>query len=193
MKRLALIEHLNVFGVVGTMLSIALLVGGCAAGSANQPISQVTPQMHMSTSWAEWYTNLTSLKHASDISAAGSIVGIVQQTVQDGIPYTDFTFHVSQVLYDPHHLFTGQSLLIHQTGGLVNNRPVSVESDPLFQIGEQAVLFLKQYSPGHYFVAGGPSGRFRIVNHQVTPITTAGVSLNWPVADSTFFTLVQQA
>lgn len=190
MKRLTLIEQFNMFVVVSTTLGVALLVGGCA-GNANQPTSHAVS--HMQASWAEWYTDLKSLKYASDISVVGSIVGIAQQMVQDSIPYTDFTFQVSQVLYDPHHLFTGQTLLIHQTGGMINNQLVSVDGDPLFQVGEQAVLFLQQYSPGHYLVTGGPSGRFRIVNHQVTPVTNLGVHLNWPIADSTFFTLVQQA
>ncbi len=124
MKRLALIEQLNMLLVVSTILGVSFLVSACA-GSGNQPASQTTPN-GMHASWAEWYSDLKSLKHASDISVVGSIVGIAQQTVQDGIPYTDFTFHVSQVLYDPHHLVTGQTLLIHQTGGMLNNHPISV-------------------------------------------------------------------
>jgi hypothetical protein len=60
-------------------------------------------------------------------------------------------------------------------------------------LGEQEVLFLRQYSPDHYLVVGGLSGRFRIAKGQVTPATNQGVHLSWPVPDGAFFTRVQQA
>jgi hypothetical protein len=140
---------------------------------------------HLVVSWAVLYHDLSSLKRASDLAVVGTITAIAAQDVEDNIPFTDFRFGIGDILYSPHP-FQGSTLIVHQTGGLLNGKEVSVEDDSLFQIGEEAILFLRQLSPGHYAVAGGPSGRFRLHNGLVTPITDEGVRLNWPLTEQEF-------
>lgn len=190
MKPLTSLRPFSMHLIVGCMVGIAFLISGCTGG--NMPTVQKFPN-HIHASWAEWYTDMKSLKHASDGAVVGTFTAIAGRSVQDDIPYTDFTFSPTRILYDPHHSLAGQSLLIHQTGGLIEGQQVSVDDDPLFQVGEQAVLFLREYSPGHYLVVGGPSGRFHLANGQVTPMTDQGLALKWPVSETDFFTLIQRA
>ncbi|WP_329499368.1 hypothetical protein [Kitasatospora herbaricolor] len=51
-----------------------------------------------------------------------------------------------------------QTIVIRQTGG----KNIQSEDDALFQQGEQAVLFLREFAPGKYAVISGPNGRFRL-------------------------------
>jgi hypothetical protein len=77
---------------------------------------------------------------------------------QTQVPTTDFAFAIQQMIYDPHQMGIGKNLIIHQTGGIVNSQQAEVGDDPLFRVGERAILFLHQFSPGHFYVEGGPSG-----------------------------------
>ena len=74
-------------------------------------------------------------------------------------------------------LRVGSTIVLHQEGGVVNGTLYQADDDPLFQIGEQTIIFLRQYSPGHFFVLGGPSGRFRVNGNSVTPISSDGMPL----------------
>jgi hypothetical protein len=144
-------------------------------------------------SWAHVYHDIGSLKKASDVAVDGSVAGIAGQTGQDSIPFTDFTFTIQRVVYDPHQLATRNSLLIHQTGGTVNGQRVSLHDDPLFAVGEHDIVFLHQYSPGHYFVEGGPSGRFFVRNGLVSAINDEGVKLSGSVSEADFISQIAQA
>lgn len=176
--------------LIGLAVGIVLLgacigLGGCGdQGSSSTGIA---------ASWAVGYHDLASLKKASDVAVAGSIAGIAGQTANGQIPFTDFTFAIQQVIYDPHQMATGKTLLIHQTGGIVNGQTVSISDDPLFKVGEHDVLFLHQYSPGHFFVEGGPSGRFVVRNGLVSPISGEGVKLSGSVTEADFIAQIQQA
>nr|BBH93026.1 hypothetical protein KTA_12250 [Thermogemmatispora argillosa] len=70
---------------------------------------------------------------------------------------------------------------------------MSVQDDPLFQIGDEAVLFLRPFRPGHYLVVGGPSGRFRLHNGLITPFTEQGVKLSWPLTEEEFRAALDRA
>lgn len=52
--------------------------------------------------------------------------------------------------------------MLHQTGINVNDKIVEIDDDPLFNVGEESVLFLHQYEPGKFFVLSGPFGRFTV-------------------------------
>ena len=85
------------------------------------------------------------------------------------------------------------SLTLRQTGGVDNGTRYVVEDDPLFQRGEQAVLFLHEFSSGHYYVVGGPSGRFLVQGGNVKPVNDEGVHLPATLTESGFYTQVQNA
>ncbi|HEU4784718.1 MAG TPA: hypothetical protein VFS83_15360 [Ktedonobacterales bacterium] len=196
--------------VLTCLLSVPLILGGCAtatppAGSGQQgqtttAVSAPPTSYHPSktvtygASWATLYHDLKSLKQSADLGVAGTISRVsTVSTDEGGIVYTDFVFTVKTTLLDPKHRLNNQSLLIHQTGGMVGSTLYQMEDDPLFEIGEQAILFLHEYSPGHYFVIGGPSGRFRVQNGLVSPINTEGVTLGTPLTEAAFTSKVQQA
>jgi hypothetical protein len=107
-------------------------------------------------------------------------------------PTTLFGFRISKILWNPHHLASLSTILVNQTGGIMNNTRYTVSDDPLFQIGEQAVLFLCQYSPAHFLVNGGPTGRFSLQHGMVKPINNEGIHFAaLPLAD--FVAKVQRA
>ena len=177
------------------LIGLLVLLSACAGSSRTAGGGQGSGQLAIS--WAEFYRDLGSLKRASALAVAGTIVAIDSQTVEDGIPFTDFRLRVSRLLYNPRHLLQGDGqgseLIIHQTGGLLNGEQVSVQDDPLFQIGEGTILFLRPFRPGHYLVVGGPSGRFRLHNGLVTSITDEGIRLNWPLTAEEFKAALDRA
>jgi hypothetical protein len=134
--------------------------------------------------WAHLYHDLPSLKRASDVAVVSDVCGIADQGLEGGTktPYTEFSVTVQSVLFahGPTQDLSGNTLtphstfILHQLGGTSyrQQQPVHMEvaDDPLFTVGDQVLLFLHQYSPGHYFVEGGPSGRFSVVNGLVSPI-----------------------
>jgi hypothetical protein len=158
--------------VLGLM---ALVLFGCG----QEPTSATQPQqVTMEASWAEWYTDLHTLKAHSDVVVVGTIASIASAAKNQGVPFTVFKLSVTQVLYDKAQRITDNSLLLNQTGGFFDGVRYSTDDDPLFVIGEQSVLFLR-FDPATklFFVIGGPSGRFRVTNDIVTPIVNNGVKI----------------
>lgn len=171
--------------------AIALVVGGVVV-FAQSPrsvnlihvpkttkLAHSSQTAHIAASWGEWYKSITDLKAHTDVAVAGHFTKVLSQTTGDmGIPYTDFAFTVDSALYDPNGkvLGVGSVLRVHQTGGVVGAVTEDVSDDPLFAIGEKAVLFLREYQPGFFLVAGGPSGRFEVSSTgAVSPINNGGV------------------
>lgn len=197
-------------GVLVCLLSLPLLQGSCAtatlptgSGQQNQATTaaSVPPNSYhpsktvtYGASWATLYHDLKSLKQSADLGVVGTISTVsAVSTDEGGIVYTDFVFAVKTTLLDPKHRLNSTNLLIHQTGGMVGSTLYQMEDDPLFQIGEQAVLFLHEYSTGHYLVIGGPSGRFRVQNGLVSPINSEGVALGASLTEAAFTSRLQQA
>jgi hypothetical protein len=148
----------------------------------------------MEASWAEWYTDLHTLKAHSDVVVVGSIAGITSVAKNQGVPFTVYKLSVTQVLYDKAHRITGNSIPLNQTGGILNGVQYATDDDPLFVVGEQSVLFLR-FDPATnlFFVAGGPSGRFRVANDIVTPIANNGVKVAAATHLNAFATSAQAA
>ncbi|WP_133259956.1 hypothetical protein [Streptacidiphilus pinicola] len=151
-------------------------LAACGGGSGHRtaaPRSTVT----MDTSWAESYHALSPLKAHSELAVEGTITGVQSTaTTDDGIPFTDFAFTVSTILFDPGHRGSvGRTITLHQTGGTVNGRQWQAADDAAFRVGEQLVLFLREPRPGLFMVVGGPTGRFEISNGTLTPAANDGV------------------
>lgn len=197
-----ILKHLGVLILTSLALCGLAILSGCSQSSQpNQAQTQNQGQtttsiqtVNMDASWTRLYHDVKSLKQDADIVVRGSITkvaGITQP--QKGPVMTDFTFTISHVVWDPHQQVKGTSIIIHQTGGVVGNIRYQISDDPLFQVGEQAVLFLHQYSPGHYYVIGGPSGRFTVQGGTVRSINDEGVKLASPTSENAFYSMVQQA
>jgi hypothetical protein len=180
--------------LVGSLVLSLLVLAGCS--SSQQPQSGTGVQkVLLDASWAKLYHSFTDLKHDADLIVQGTVTQVLQtESPTDATPYpaTDFLFTVSQVLQDPANRLQGTTLTLHQTGGMVDNTLYEVDDDPLFQPGEQSVLFLHEYQPGSYYVIGGPSGRFVIQNGTVQPINDEGVPYTGGSLNS-FFTQVQSS
>jgi len=191
--------------VIGTILvGVVFSVSGCGATSTSVqtlPISQdqhYSQRVDMEASWAVGYKDLKSLKAASDIAIEGTIVAVADETLDTAtstmsIPYTDFTLSTHTVVYDPQGRIQGTTVLVHQTGGIVNNTLYQFIDDPLFQVGEQVVLFLHEYAPGKYFVEGGPTGRFEVRSGIVTAVSTFGLVLPPSTDLNTFLAQIHTA
>ena len=179
---------------------ILLLLGGCGQNAdTGQAGAQLTCKPNhivgIAASWAKGYSSLNGLKQDADLGVQGHFTAVVEAaTDSSGLAYTDFTFTITQVLWDPHHQIPGStsSITIRQTGGCIGDTLYKVDDDPLFQIGEEAILFLHQFSPGQYYVIGGPSGRFEVRNGLVQPVNDEGVKLPSDLTEQQFYALLRR-
>jgi hypothetical protein len=160
-----------------TVLS-AVAIGALAACSSGGAEST----KNLDASWAVTYRSLPDLKSNADVVARGKITKVIAQTEVKTVPFTDFEFTVEQSIQDNGHRLSALDksatapITLHQTGGTVDNVRFQIEDDPLFQVGEEYVLFLNEYKPGFYKVIGGPTGRFAVKQGIVTPINDEGVT-----------------
>jgi hypothetical protein len=161
----------------GTLL---IASAACASGKPSQRHVTLSP------SWAAEYQSLSALAQNADLAVQGEVERTIRVTTDEHqIPYTDSGFTVQRILLRPRSgspVAVGTTLDIHQTGAASSHVITEVDDDPLFRVGDQAVLFLHEYSPGKYFVIGGPTGRFSIVNGAVKPINDEGVSFSGDLA-----------
>jgi hypothetical protein len=182
-------------GVLASLLfGIVVFIGSNTQSitSTHQPNAEVV--INVDASWPKFYHSLTDLKTSSDIAVEGSIAAIASQTIEQNLPFTDFQFHVDKILSAPKGVISGNTIIIHQTGGpmTVNVQGTAtkvlfqVGDDPLMHAGDHLVLFLHQYAPNHYFVVGGPTGRFTVQQGVVHPINSEGISLPITTSDSDF-------
>ena len=159
-----------------------------SACSASSPQTSAAPKLvSIDASWAEYYHSMSALKAHSDVAVEGTITkaSVEPRASSTDVPYTDFQFTVGSTLLDPRHKIAAATaakpavLTIHQTGGTVDDTTFQVDDDPLFKVGQKYVLFLQEYSPGHYKVAGGPTGRFTVAaSGAIAPIVSDGVKFS---------------
>ncbi len=146
----------------------------------------------LGASWAMSYPDLHSLKQAADLAIRGNIASVADVTTEQDIPYTDFTVSVSRVLINRSGVQLS-AILLHQAGALEGNTLYQVDEDPLFQVGEQVILFLHEYAPGRYFVLGGPAGRFEVGSDgMVKPVNEQGIQLA-PMPEAQFYATLASA
>lgn len=153
---------------------LAFTLGSCGYG--HQPATKAHVVHHVDASWADGYPTVSAMTAHADLVISGTI-GRVQSRGRftnasantagapaAGVPYTQYWVSVAEII-------KGRSpsrLTIRQTGGrAADGSTVVVEDDPLLVPGQRAILFLKRFGPGQYFIMGGPAGRF--------PISSAGV------------------
>jgi hypothetical protein len=152
-------------------------------------------------SWAEHYNNLKDLGQHSDLVVSGTFSRISNSGLEDPSSpvslYTNFEFTVSQILQDKNHKLSGPgaTITIHQLGGtltadahepsgqgvLRKGSVVQTKDDPLYTVGEKALLYLRQGTPGIYFAVGGPNGRYKLVNGSPTPLNSETVQFSGTV------------
>lgn len=179
---------------------VLMLLAGCGQNAdtgqaGTQSACKPDHIVGVAVSWTKGYSSLKGLKQDADLGVQGHFTAVVDTpTDSSALVYTDFTFTITRVLWDPHHQISGStSITIRQTGGCTGGTLYRVDDDPLFQVGEEAILFLHQFSPGQYNVIGGPSGRFEVRNGLVQPVNDEGVKLPSDLTEQQFYTLLRRA
>lgn len=172
-----------------------IVVAGCVALTGTFAVSAVQDAMRshpalqrpsmdwrhrrvvrMDASWAHAYASVGELKHDSDAVVVGSVESAGAAYKREaGVPFTDSTVSVQTVVWDPGSSVTSGRVVVHQTGGFMNGQVFEVEDDPLLRPNEVVVLFLHEYSPGHFNVVGGPQGRFDVVGASVRAISSTHI------------------
>ena len=157
--------------------------------SEEKPSAPATPPVvEMGASWAEYYNSMADLKAHSDIAVLGSVSSISPPALpSQGPVYQMVTLAVERTLWTrSHDTARPASVTFEQTGGTYQGVTYQVEDDPLFHVGDHAILFFTEYSPGKYRVSGGPTGRFGIVGGQVKPTVPDGVPVTPGTAEASF-------
>ncbi|HLZ27813.1 MAG TPA: hypothetical protein VKV73_10875 [Chloroflexota bacterium] len=143
---------------------------------------------------------LAKAKDAAGIAAAPrSDTGIL--TPPKGIPVTDFTVQISQVLNGS--LVQGSTITVSQPGGQITLpspkgstaptlvRTLVAEHDPQMVVGQEQVLFLQRSSDGTFHVTGGPDGRFSLDARRTLKPTDENTTLGASLKGQTLARLVQ--
>lgn len=165
---------------------LVLATGIAAFVAVNSWRSAAITNVPMTASWATAYTSFAALKANADVAVDGTITriaGVTDQTPRNPAS-TDYVLRLQTVGYDPKHLIQSSEIVIHQTGGVIGGHRYEVTDDPLFQVGEHVILYLKQYGPDHYYVIGGPTGRFKVEGGSLRPMAQDGVRLVSPMSEA---------
>jgi hypothetical protein len=161
---------------------------------ADSEPSQVAPAaaspriVEMGASWAEYYRSMSDLKAHADLAVVGTVSSIAPAVRPQGAPvYQMVTVAVEGTSWArAQGTSAPSSVTFEQTGGTYQGVTYQVDDDPLFHVGDRAVLFFTEYSPGKYRVTGGPTGRFGIVGGQVRATVPDGVQVAPGTAESAF-------
>jgi hypothetical protein len=142
----------------------------------------------MGASWAEYYRSMADLKSHADMAVVGTVTSIAPAVRPPGAPvYQMVTVSVQRTPWArAQGAAAPSSMTFEQTGGTYQGVTYQVDDDPLFHVGDRAVLFFTEYSPGRYRVTGGPTGRFALVGGQVRPTVADGVPVAPGTAESAF-------
>jgi hypothetical protein len=172
-----------------TKASDAVVVGRVVASGAVHFI-QAEGQKPQAVQPDARLAGLAKSKDAANVAAAPrSDNGIL--TPPRGIPVTDFSIQVTQVLNGK--LTQGSTITVSQPGGQITLpnpkgstaptlvRTLVAEHDPQMVVGQEQVLFLQQSADRTFHVTGGPDGRFALdARRTLKPIdenTPLGASL----------------
>jgi hypothetical protein len=144
--------------------------------------------VEMGASWAEYYRSISDLKAHADMAVVGTVSSIAPAVQPQGAPvYQMVTLTVERTSWaHARGSSAPSSVTFEQTGGTYQGVTYQVDDDPLFHVGDRAVLFFTEYDTGKYRVTGGPTGRFAIVGGQVRPTVADGVQVAPGTGESAF-------
>ena len=155
--------------------SAVALLAGCGTVTSSARAAAVHHFIDESYAYyAGSLSELVALPATTDI-VEGSVAGVAGRGLQAGAspadqpyPYTDFDITVTRWLKGS----GASSIVIHQIGGTgADGSQWLVDGDPLLSVGSENVFFLHLYAPGKYFIVAGPTGRFPVINGEVTAMS----------------------
>ncbi|MBN1683691.1 hypothetical protein JW865_09090 [Candidatus Bathyarchaeota archaeon] len=132
-----------------------------------------TKNRYIDVSWVKKYTSLKDLYNDSYVVIIGEVLStnyrnILVKSNVTSVPFTDFVIKINSVLKG---FVSNDTIVVSQTGGLLNDVLFMIRDDPLMQNGDKVILFLnKEEKYGSHFILGGPQGRFVILNDHVFSI-----------------------
>ncbi len=121
-------------------------------------------------SWVIYFSNLRELVTNSDVIILGKVIDArtIIRTIYE--PWgtkdigTAYKFEVEQVIKGD--LRVGEVIGFALSGGIINGKPrMVIREDPLANVGERLILFLKRTEGG--FAIQGPWGRFIVISNKV--------------------------
>ncbi len=157
--------------VISCIMILSLSAGACDTGPNQTESSTTTSQSILTIEGcvAGYYANMEELSSEADLIAYGEIDVVIdvqesimaQSDTRTSFYYTtDFNFNISQVLKGDET----EEVIIHQLGAAGK---MVVSGDPLFEQGEEYVLFLHKTESGVYYVLGACQGRFKVVDGKI--------------------------
>jgi hypothetical protein len=199
MKATKRVAHRNaplvVGGIVMGVVVVTLLIGISQLLATQQ--RQIT---YSDRTRREWYQNLSALKQHAEVAVVGTVTGTRSVERQRSLVFTTYDFTISQVIYDRQHkLPNGDNRIpLFQMSTVDANQQPAIGDDPPFQIGERVIVFLHLtpadgYPSAVFYVAGGPSGRFRIKGDgTVEAVVTDGVQIQGGMTAAAFVDATQR-
>lgn len=150
--------------LTASLVLIATLLAGCSRGSLPVTSGQVAE-----ADWADAYSTVAEMTQHAPVVAVGTVLGVagsgqVNVVLPSGAPnpdtpYTEFTVSVKAALKGN----PGTTIIVRQTGGRDSaGRTIELAGDPMLKTGETMLMFLREFSPGHFVIMGGPTGRYDI-------------------------------
>lgn len=147
-----------------------------ASAEEPAPVASSKPQkcrkVKMGASWSAYYSDVPQLRAHSDIGVAGWISDISPTYVpRTGPVYRMITVTVSDIVHQKYsNAYVPREITFMQSGGVYDETLYELEDDPLFAMDEDVLLYLEEYQSGRYRIAGGPTGRFRVIDNAVKPM-----------------------
>ncbi len=176
---------------------IAAATGGAVLLASDDGVDQQANLPGGTGSWARGYDSVGELlDDPSTIAIVGVVVDIGEPyLVGDsggdiGIPFTDATVEVSEVLFGQSRVAVGERLIVRQTGSLSGVRAF-VLTDSRLLIQDEPVLLFLIFDPlfEKHAITGGRSGFFTIDGDQVKH---ANLDSGHPLSDFVAGRTVQQ-
>ena len=131
----------------------------------------------ISADWAAGYGTPLEASTHSDLAVVG-IIGAHRTEFDQLAPNLPTTLYQVTVQLTVRGA-SPKTIIVTQTGGLINGTMYHVDGDPMMQTGERSLLFLKHVVggpyDGSYFVIGGPTGRYDVQSDDT--VTSPGVSV----------------
>jgi hypothetical protein len=160
---------------ISCVILLSLFTGACDTGAGQTTGTKSTTTNNQSIQTiiegevAGYYANMAELSRETDLIAYGKIDGVIEVKEQivghnpkgnNILYFTDFNFNISQCLKGDEK----EAVIIHQVGAAGK---MVVNRDPLFEQGEEYVLFLRKTESDVYLVLGVHQGRFKVVDGKV--------------------------
>jgi hypothetical protein len=147
------------------IVATGFFLAGCGAAAEPRPAETRSIEV----SWAEGASSTGELSEKAEAVVVGSVESTETAEVTDFGALTDATIRV-----DTWAKSTGEepeTIVIRQTGGVADGVFFQVDDDPLLQVGERGVFFVRYVADrGVYVVLGGPTGRFTVSGDNAVPL-----------------------